>query len=348
MSDARATPSWSRRLRYEIERAALGSAVWIIPKLPRRLVRWISAGFGTLGWLCDSRGRRTGMENLRVALGPSLTASRRRSILRGSYRVFAATFFDLFWSPRIRPDQWDRWFILQCDTDRAREALSANNGIYVTAHLGGFELLNVAKALRIGPAMTIAQNFKNPALTGIFSRLRSVGGRQEMIPQEGAMLRIFRHLKRGGAAAALVDLKVNVLRDGTPMRTFGMLTSASPLHCILAQRTGVPVMPLMALPAPDGRQIIRFCDPIYIPREESIQSAMQRCWDVFEPVIRGQPELWLWMYKHWRYLPEGAEPSTYPAYAQHLAEFDMMLRAAQQAENAGADLNPAAPEAPAE
>lgn len=329
MSGAKANPSWSRRMRHRLERAVLGSAVWLMPKLPRGLVRGLSAACGTLGWLCDARGRRTGMENLRVALGDTLTPARRRRILRASYRVFAATFFDLFWSPRIRPDQWDRWFILQCDSEAARAALQANNGLFVTAHLGGFELLNVAKALQGAPAMTIAQNFKNPALTAVFSRLRSVGARQEMIPQEGAMLRLFRHLKRGGSAGALVDLKVNVLRDGTPMRTFGMLTSASPLHCILAQRTGLPIIPIMALPAPDGRQIIRFCEPLFIPPDESIQSAMQRCWAVFEPVIRAHPELWLWMYKHWRYRPEGADPATYPAYAQYLPEFDMMLRAAQ-------------------
>jgi KDO2-lipid IV(A) lauroyltransferase len=328
MSDARTSPSWSRRVRYRLEYAALSSAVWFIPKLPRRLVNWISGTLGTLTWLADARGRRTGMENLRVALGPALTVARRRRILRASYRIFAATFLDLFWSPRIREDRWDRCFILQCDTDAARAALKANNCLYVTAHLGGFELLNVAKALHGSPAMTIAQNFRNPALTAIFSRLRSVGGRQEMIPQEGAMLRLFRHLKKGGSAAALVDLKVDVLRNGTPMRTFGMLTSASPLHCVLAQRTGVPIVPLMALPAADGRQIIRFCDPLTIAPDESMESAMQRCWAVFETVIREQPELWLWMYKHWRYLPDGADPAAYPGYAQKLPDFDAMLRAA--------------------
>ena len=334
MSESGAKPRLARRIRYRLERGLLSAAVWLLPKLPRRPVQWCSAAVGTLAWMADGRGRRTGMANLLAALGPAVPIAERRRILRSSYRVFAATFFDLFWSPRVRAEDWDRWFVLECETDAAREALRKNNCLYITGHLGGFELLNVAKALAAGTAMTIAQNFKNPSLTAIFARLRSVGGRQEMIAQEGAMLRLFRHLKKGGSAGALVDLKVDVLRNGHPMRTFGMLTSASALHCVLAQRTGVPIVPLMALPSPDGRMIMHLCDPIHVAPDEPIIPAMQRTWDVFEAFIRKHPELWLWMYKHWRYVPEGVDAATYPSYAIRLPEFDMMLQAADGSSSA--------------
>jgi Kdo2-lipid IVA lauroyltransferase/acyltransferase len=325
MSEDKSRLTLSRRLRHGLEHALLRAAAWTIPKLPRRLVRGLSAVLGTLAWLGDSRGRRTGMENLRVALGPALSMAERRRILRASYRVFAATFLDLFWSPCIKPEDWDRYFVLQCDTPAAKAALEANNCIYIAAHFGGFELLNVAKTLRGGAAMTIAQDFKNPALTGVFARLRSVGARQEMIPQEGAMLRLFKHLKRGGSAGSLVDLKVDVLRNGTPMRTFGMFMSGSPLHCVLAQRTGLPIVPIYSLPASDGRLTARLGDPIYVAPDEAIPAAMQRCWDVFENVIRARPEQWLWMYKHWRYRPAGEDPARWPKYAVVMAEFDELL-----------------------
>ncbi len=326
MSGDVSTLSWFRRLRYRLEYAALRAAVWVIPKLPLRLVRWTGGVLGTLTWLGDARGRRTGMENLRQAPGPGLSAGRRRRILRASYCGFARTFLELFWSPRIRPEQWDRFFMMQYDTEAAKEAAESNRCIFVTAHLAGFELLNVGKALKGMVSMTIAQDFKNPALTAVFARLRSAGGCQELIPQEGAMLRLFRHLKRGGSAAALVDLKVNVIRDGIPLRTFGMWTSFSGLHCVLAQRTGLPVVPLIPLPSPDGRCLIRVCAPLQVGPDDSIPLTMQRCWSVFEEAIRARPEQWLWMYKHWRYLPEGADPAAYPGYARSLPEFDQLLR----------------------
>lgn len=329
MSESKATPSWSRRLRYRLEHAALCAVVWFIPKLPLRLVRWAAAVLGTLAWLGDVRGRRTGMENLRAALGPSLSTAQRRRILRASYRGFARTFLDLFWSQRIKPEHWDRYFILQCDTEAARAAAERNHCLYVAPHFTGFECLNIAMGLRF-PNMAIAQNFKNPALAAIFASLRSAGGRQAMIPQEGAVLRIFRQLKKGGSASALVDLKVNVLRDGTPLKSFGMMTSATAFHCALAQRTGVPIVPFMSLPAPDGRLIVRFCDPLTVAPDEDLRAATQRCWAVFEQVIRAQPQVWMWMYKHWRYLPDGADAAAYPAYAQKLQEFDDLLRRGDQ------------------
>ena len=106
MSDPPASPapalSWGKRLRYRLESALLRAVVWLIPKLPLCLVRGMANVCGTLGWMVDGRGRTNGMENLRCALGSALTVRQRRRILRASYRVFARTFFDLFWSPRIK------------------------------------------------------------------------------------------------------------------------------------------------------------------------------------------------------------------------------------------------------
>jgi Kdo2-lipid IVA lauroyltransferase/acyltransferase len=46
---------------------------------------------------------------------------------------------------------------------------------------------------------------------------------------------------------------------------------------------------------------------------------------VFEPVFREYPECWMWMYKHWRYLPPGAREGEYPAYANRSKKFDRLL-----------------------
>jgi hypothetical protein len=62
----------------------------------------------------------------------------------------------------------------------------------------------------------------------------------------------------------------------------------------------------------------------------------QACWDQFEPVVRKNPAPWLWMYKHWRYLP--AKPDrAYPIYAQFSPEFDALAREAKaESQNAPA------------
>jgi KDO2-lipid IV(A) lauroyltransferase len=55
------------------------------------------------------------------------------------------------------------------------------------------------------------------------------------------------------------------------------------------------------------------------------QQIAQACWNSFEPYVRKNPAPWLWMYKHWRYLPaDAARP--YPFYANFYRPFEDMLK----------------------
>src|SRR5687767_14236679 len=91
--------SAGKRLRFRLEYLILRAAVRIVPLCPLWLIRCAANVLGTIGWMLDRRGRTNGMENLRCALGPQYSIPQRRRILHASYRVFARTFFDLFWSP---------------------------------------------------------------------------------------------------------------------------------------------------------------------------------------------------------------------------------------------------------
>jgi len=51
----------------------------------------------------------------------------------------------------------------------------------------------------------------------------------------------------------------------------------------------------------------------------------QAVWDLFEKHIRETPEAWMWMYKHWRYRPEAADPKAYPFYANVSPHFEKRL-----------------------
>ena len=316
---------WWLAFRYRLEHGLLFVGEKIIPRLPLSLVRAAAAGLGSLAWFLDIRGRRVIRENLRIAFGSTHDVARRRKIERANYRVFARTFMELFWGSRLRTEDWDRYFVLSCDTPAAHAAATGGQCIFATAHCGNFEWLSLGRALRCGPTMIIAQDFKNPPLTGIFRRLRSFGG-QTIIPQEGAMLRLFRHLKKGGSAAALVDLNTPPGQSATVIRRFGCWSSISILHVALAARTGLPLVPALALPLPDGRWQLRFMDPILLEPDTSWQQAAQNCWNVIEPVLREYPEHWMWLYKHWRYLPPGADAEHYPAYANRSKAFDKLYR----------------------
>jgi KDO2-lipid IV(A) lauroyltransferase len=317
------------RLRYALEGVALRSAAWAIPKLPLRFVRAAAASLGSLAWAVDWRGRQAGHMNLEAVYGHDLSPSARRRLLRRCYQRFATTFAEFFWSPRLSTERWDEWFEFAWDSPEAAHACLHGECVFATAHFGNFEWLSIGRALRSQPCMIIAQDFKNPPLTAIFRQLRSLNDRQTIIPREGAMLRMFKHLKKGGCAAALVDLNVPPDQSAVPIKVFDRFISVSVLHCALAARTGRPLVPSLAIPTPSGRWQLRFFQPFTVSPDDSHQEIAQRCWNIFEPIVRQHPECWMWMYKHWRYLPENAPHGLYPAYANRSRKFDRLLRAHQ-------------------
>ena len=140
------------------------------------------------------------------------------------------------------------------------------------------------------------------------------------------MIRLLKHLTGGGPAAFLPDLTIRPGNAATAIECFGLSTSVTILHAMLAQRTGLPVIPGICLPQPDGTYVLKGFRALEIPPDASTREIAQACWNVFEPTIRAAPAPWLWMYKHWRYRPrDPGEGARYPEYANHAMAFDRLV-----------------------
>jgi lauroyl/myristoyl acyltransferase len=285
----------------------------------------LAALAGVVGYALDRRGRRTAIENLTVAFGDRFSPARRRSLARRSYQTFARTFLDLFWTPRLTEENVDRHISITYDDPTCIDRARRSGSIWITPHYGNFEWAAIACGFKGFPNSIPAEEFKNPLLTGLFRELREHSG-NTIIPQERAMLRLFRHVRRGGHAAIAPDLTVPPTQAATIIRCFGLKTSVSVLHAALAERTDAAILPGCCTANPDGSSTLRMLPAIRTTADDSLQSVAQRCWDVFEPLITEHPERWLWMYKHWRYLPEQTEGRDYPSYANRKKRFDKLDR----------------------
>ena len=122
----------------------------------------------------------------------------------------------------------------------------------------------------------------------------------------------------------LVDLNVPTNQSATIIRCFGMETCVTLAHVALAQRTGTPIVPAISLLQPDGRYAMHFLESLVVAPDASWQNVTQMIWDRLEIHLRSQPEMWLWMYKHWRYLPASAPASAYPSYAHRSKKYDKL------------------------
>ena len=309
-----------KRIRYRIEWLLVVAGAWVVPHLPRRLVMWLAKVLGALAFHFDRRGRATALENLRVVFGDERSEQQRRAIAKRSFQYFARSMLDLFWGANLTKENYQRYIEVEFQ-DPESEERARDGGIWITPHYGNFEWIALMMGFRGTPFHVVAQDFKNPLLTDIFQRCRKHSG-HEVIPQERAMIRLLKILKRGGHAAFLSDLTVKPSKASTVIECFGMQTCVTLLHAVLVDRMGVPVVAGVGIPRDDGTYLMRSFVGPEIPEGAGLTEIAQACWDVFEPQLREFPEPWLWMYKHWRFRPRGEEGGRYPDYANHSKAFD--------------------------
>jgi Kdo2-lipid IVA lauroyltransferase/acyltransferase len=316
-----------KKIRYAIETALVRFGAWLAPKLSRSIIHPLSQVLGWIAYQADYRGRPTAHENLRCAFArEGITKEQVHRIALASYQTFARTFIDLFWTKSMTKENYTQFIHLRME-DPDMEALARQKGgIWVTPHYGNFELMGLLWGFMDICFVIIAQDFKNQTLTEIFKLLREGSG-HKVIPQQGAMLRLVKELKRGGHAALLADLNIKPSSAAAVVECFGLKTCVPTIHTNMAMRLGLPIMPALCLQTPDGRYRVTMAKPM-IPTDFATPSAMaQAVWDGFERAIRENPEAWLWMYKHWRYLPGDDTDSRYPEYANANSAFSRMVQA---------------------
>jgi KDO2-lipid IV(A) lauroyltransferase len=316
-------PLW-KRFRHWLEAAALRLVAWWVPRLSRRRCVRLANALGEIAYRLDARGRAVALDNLRCAFA-DLSAQEREEIARESYRNFARTILDLFWAPAFQKPENRRWVRIE---QWPRPAEMLGNGqpgiLFLTLHFGNWEWANLACGFAGYSFPAVAEHFKNPALTPVFTSLREISG-ATIIPQENSMLRMLRTVKRGGVTAMLADLTLPPGQVSTIIRAFGLELCVSVLHAVLAQRGGARIIPVIPRPDADGGCTMLVFPPLKIAADASLREIAQKCWDFYEPHIRENPGLWLWPYKHFRYKPRGTVAS-YPEYANESGTFEKLRR----------------------
>ena len=312
-----------KKFRYKLEWLALQWLYFVIPLLPRKAAHRLGKGLGSLAYLADKRGRTTAIENLTLVFGAERDAREIRLLARDSYRSFARTVIDQFWSSRLHRGNYLDFCELIVDDPDLVERVRETGAIWVTPHYGNFEWIALIMGFREYRFTIVAQDFRNPSLTETYKKNREVSG-HEVIPQRGAIMRLLKNLKRGGHAAFLTDLTIRPSKPATVIECFGRKTCVTAIHAELMKRTGLPVIPGICIPKPDGTYLLRGFRALEFGPDDTEHSIAQACWDVFEPVIRENPAPWLWMYKHWRFVPENS-PLAYPSYARPNEAFEEVL-----------------------
>ena len=313
-----------KKYRYWLEWFFVSGFAWLIPLIPLGLLRILADFAGTIYYLADRRSRAVALANLEAAFGAEMSEKARRQVARESLQVFARSFLELFWSPRLNRKNVEKFISFE-NPEAFRPILATKREsptIGITPHFGNFEWGSALFAFCDYDGYILTQKFKNDRLTPIFQKIRERSG-HHAVTQERSMLRFMKAIRKGSPVGILIDLTLKMNDPGVIISSFGLRMRTTMIHAVLHDRTGARLFPFITLARPGGYSV-RVLEPLQFPPGTSYREIVQTCWDGFEPIIRQHPEQWLWVYKHWRYLPASSD-RPYPFYANRSERFDREL-----------------------
>jgi KDO2-lipid IV(A) lauroyltransferase len=289
-----------RYLRYLVLRALMA----VTGLLPLALAGALGEQVGALGYFFAGKERRKALASLARAW-PEWTEAQRVELARRAFRHLGRAAGEMVCvrqldARRAELVEWPK-------EDRARmdAALARGKGVvFVTGHVGNWEVLARHVALEGYPAAVIGKEASDPRTTAMVERFRT-SGKLRVIWRgaAGAAKDMLRTLRGNGILGLLIDQDTKVQSVWVPF--FGHLAKTPRAAADLALRTGAVPMLGFAVRVAPGRYRISMQD-VALPESEGeaavteLTAALTRG---IEAAIRANPEQWVWMHERWKSPP---------------------------------------------
>lgn len=233
---------------------------------------------------------------------PEKPAPELIAIAKGTYRhmgIMAAEFFEI---PYISKENIHKFVEFE-GLENLAAAKARNKGILsIVAHFGNWEMMTAALPAVSDPVQIVYRPLDNPVIENLISWVRTANG-NGLIPKDGAVLRIFRQLRRNQAIGILIDQNM-AAREGIFVDFFNRPACTSTALAFLAQRTGAPVLPAFMIRMKDGRYKFLIQPAVELIEtgdyDQNIRVNTQRFTLIIEDIVRRYPDQYFWVHQRWK------------------------------------------------
>jgi KDO2-lipid IV(A) lauroyltransferase len=290
------------------------AAAWLVLKTVGALPRPMARAFAVfvVGALLRLRPklRRTAEFNLRLAFpdwSEGQCAATTRKMIR-NLGWMAAEFARL---PKLTRENIEQLVILDGHENFLEGQRRGKGVLYLTGHIGAWELSSFAHALYGFPLHYMARPLDNARLDVLVNRYRCASGNRPLFKNESArtMLKI---LKDAGTVGILADQNT-MPAEGVFVDFFGTLACTTAGLARLALHTDAAVVPGYAVWDDAIRKYrLRFEPAVELTRtgnaDRDIFENTQKFAKVIEAIIRKYPDQWVWVHQRWKTRPAGEPP----------------------------------------
>lgn len=249
------------------------------------------------------RRRAIAQDNLRKALGNTLTEKEISQTAREAFASVALAIVDLLTVSRICRNP-EKFFTLHGREILEKELGKGKGVILVCAHLGSWEFLAFLYKIIGRKVSVIVKDIRNPLINQKVSEARRLTGLNP-ISKNASMREVFRELRAGNTVAILIDQWAGP--DGLWIDFFGRKTSTTPIPFRLARKTGASLVPAFCIRRGCERFEIQIENPVSLEdgaSEEGREEAVTRQLNgILEKKIRQYPGQWSWGHRRWKPRP---------------------------------------------
>jgi Kdo2-lipid IVA lauroyltransferase/acyltransferase len=290
------------------------AAVWLILKLlaamPRNMARRTAVFVATALYRTLPKLRRIAQFNLRLAF-PDWDAATRDAVIRGMVQNLGWMAAEFARFPRYNPQNVAEVLILDGHENFLDAQRRGNGVLYLTGHIGAWELSSFAHALYGFPLHYMARPLDNARVDTLVNRYRCLSGNQPIFKNESARA-LLKILHDSGTVGILADQNT-MPGEGAFVDFFGKTACTTTGIARVALHTDAAVVPGYAYWDKNiGKYRLRFEPAVKLVRtgdmERDVFVNTQKFAKVIEDIIRKHPEQWVWVHARWKTRPKGEPP----------------------------------------
>ena len=275
--------------------------------LPRVWWLGICGWIGKVAFSLAGKFRELTITHLGLAYAGKKSVREIYNLARQNFIMLGKNTGDVFRSINVKSLSDLEKFLTTTGLENYERANAKGKGvIFLTCHLGAFDMQITNMALRGLKPNIIGTTLKDPKLNELLVNYRGAYG-AIAIERGKETFRLIKALKLGGAVAILIDQDTKV--KSVFVDFFGMKASTPVGAAVLALKTGAAVVPTIIYLGDDNKQHMEIFPEIEITsienEEVDIVTNTQRFTTFIENQIKKHPEQWVWMHERWRRSPVG-------------------------------------------
>lgn len=290
------------------------AGVWLVIKglglLPRSVARGCAVAAMRFFHALLPRLRKTAEINLRIAF-PDWADAQRKVVVRGMLRNLGWMAAEFARFPKYTKRNIEGIVVLDGHENFLEGQLRGKGVLYLTGHIGAWELSSFAHALYGYPLRYLARPIENRRVDALVNQYRCLCGNQPIFKNESARVTL-KALKESGTIGILADQNT-MPQEAVFVDFFGKAASTTTGIARLALHTDAAVVPGYAVwDEALGKYRLRFEPPVKLVRtgdtERDILENTRNFTKVLEAIIRKYPEQWIWVHGRWNTRPSGEPP----------------------------------------